>query len=430
MKTDFKPVLLQDYGRENTASLAHYRAGNVGYAAAEKVLRTMKTEEVITQVRLSGLRGRGGAGFVTGVKWAFVPAGSAKPRYFVLNADESEPGTFKDRALMAHTPHNLIEGMIIAAFAIRAHAAYVYIRGEFIREARIMQQAVDEAYAAGLLGKDLFGSGFDLDVTIHRGAGAYICGEETGLLSSLEGDRGYPKIKPPFPAVEGAFQCPTIVNNVETIANVPHIFHRGVDWFKSIGPAGSTGPKIFCLCGHVSRPGLYELPMTVTLRELIYEYAGGVKDGRKLKAVIPGGSSMPVLSADEIDVRMDFDSVQASGSYLGSAGVIAMHDGVDMVKALHNLLRFYHHESCGQCTPCRVGTGWIERIVARIIAGGGRMEDLDTLESVAGQMRGTTICMLSDSAAMPLQSFLKKFRQEFVHYIEHGKPMVEGCAEY
>jgi NADH-quinone oxidoreductase subunit F len=391
-----------------------------GYEAARKALTTMSPAEVIAAVKESNLRGRGGAGFPTGLKWSFVPKDSGKPVYLLCNADESEPGTFKDRAILERDPHQMLEGMIISSYAIGCRTAYIYIRGEFALGYRVLSKAVTEAYAKGFLGRKIFGRDFDLDIHIHRGAGAYICGEETGLIESLEGKRAYPRIKPPFPAVHGVFGCPTIVNNVETLACVTHIIARGPAWFKGIGSESSPGPKLYCLSGHVNRPGLYELPMGTPLRRMIEESAGGVWKGRHLKAVIPGGSSVPVLEADEIDVAMDFDSVMKAGSMLGSAGVIVMDETTCMVSALRTIAHFYHHESCGQCTPCREGTGWLERILIDIDEGRGTQEDLRTLDTVAQGMLGTTICVLSDAAAMPVQSFLEKFRDEFEAHVRLG----------
>lgn len=384
-----------------------------GYKSWRKVLKEMTPEQVIDMVKASNLRGRGGAGFSTGLKWSFVPKNTEKPHYLLNNADESEPGTFKDRLLITGMPHSTIEGTMIGSYAIRANVSYIYIRGEFVKEARILEKALQESYDKGYLGKNIFGSGYNLDMYVHRGAGAYICGEETGLIESLEGKRGWPRIKPPFPAIEGVFRCPTIVNNVETLACVPYIVERGADWFKSIGPESGPGPKLFCLSGHVKKPGVYELPMGVSLHDLIYEYGGGILNDKKLKAVIPGGSSVPVLRADEINVNMDFDSLAKVGSMLGSAGTIVMDEDTDMVDAILNLTHFYRHESCGQCTPCREGTNWAERLLKKIKIGEGTMKDIDLLEEVANHINFRTICPLGDAAAMPIQSFVKKFRHEF-----------------
>ncbi len=392
-----------------------------GYAAARTALGTMTPEQVVALVKESNLRGRGGAGFPTGLKWSFVPKNTGKPIYLLCNADESEPGTFKDRAILENDPHQLLEGMIIASYAIGCHDAYIYIRGEFAHGYDVLLAAVAEAEAKGILGEKTCGADFALRLHVHRGAGAYICGEETGLIESLEGKRAYPRIKPPFPAVHGLFGCPTIVNNVETLACVKHVLARGSAWFRSFGPETGPGPKLYCVSGHVQRPGVYELPMGTSLREIIEVHAGGMLPGRKLKAVIPGGSSVPILTAAEIDVAMDFDSVAKAGSMLGSAGIIVMDDSTDMVSALRTIAHFYHHESCGQCTPCREGTGWLETILDRIDAGEGTEADIAKLDSVASGMLGNTICVLADAAAMPVQSFLKKFGDEFKAKVKNGR---------
>jgi NADH-quinone oxidoreductase subunit F len=338
----------------------------------------------------------------------------------VVNADEGEPGTFKDRYILERDPHALLEGMIIAAYAIGSHKAYVYIRGEYFESARRFERAVEEARANGWLGQNIQGRGFDLDVVIHRGAGAYICGEETALLTSLEGGKGYPKLKPPFPAISGLFQCPTIVNNVETLACLPFILTHGADRFAAFGTPRQGGTRLFSVSGHVNRPGLYEAPVSITLRELIERDALGVRDGRTLKAVIPGGISAKVLTADEIDVRMDFDSLMAAGSMAGSGGVIVMDDTTCMLEALQSAAKFFAHESCGQCSPCREGTGWILRIVRRMAEGGGRLRDLDDLLAIASDMEGKTICVFADAAAWPVQSYITKFRAEFEQHILTG----------
>jgi NADH-quinone oxidoreductase subunit F len=417
---DFEKVLLAHVGEAGSETLDFY-LGHGGYEGARKAITGHRPDEVIDIVKRSNLRGRGGAGFPCGMKWSFVPKTSPKPKYLVVNADESEPGTFKDRVLIERDPHAIIEGIIIASYAVGAHTSYLYIRGEFVHGFRVLEKAVAEAYARGFLGRKVFGSDFDLELTLHRGAGAYICGEETGLLSSLEGKRGLPKLKPPFPAVQGLFGCPTVINNVETLANLPHILARGADWFRSIGPEKSPGTKLLCLCGHLERPGTYEVPMGINLRTLIDEVGGGVWKGRALKAVIPGGTSAKILTAEECDVAMDFDSLAQKGTMLGSGGVIVMDETTDMVDALYNILRFYHHESCGQCTPCREGTGWIEKIVGRIRNGEGRMEDLDLLLEICDMMVGKTICVLADAAAFPCESIVKKFRGEFEERIRAGK---------
>ena len=401
-----------------------------GYAAARTALTSLTPADVTAQVKDANLRGRGGAGFGTGMKWGFLPKDSDKPVYLCCNADESEPGTFKDRAIIEHNTHVLLEGILISSYAIGAHTAYIYIRGEFAYGAQCLERAIAAAYANGLLGRNILGSGFDLDVYVHRGAGAYICGEETGLIESLEGKRAYPRIKPPFPAVYGLFGCPTIVNNVETLSCVPSIIRNGPDWFKSIGPESGPGPKIYGVSGHVKRPGLFELPMGMPLREVIYDYAGGIKGGKHLKAVMPAGSSFPVLTPDEIDVRMDFDSMREIGAFLGTAGIIVMDEDTCMVRALEIIDRFYHHESCGQCSPCREGTGWLHKLLVRLEEGTARAEDIDLIDRICTNMTGNTVCVLADAAAMPTQSFLTKFRDEFVAHVTHaGCPLDRPAAQ-
>ena len=413
------PVLSTRFKNRDGTWLQAYIADD-GYKAAKKVLASMTPEEVIDEVIKANLRGLGGAGFPAGRKWSFVPKETTKPKYLVVNADEGEPGTFKDRYIMERDPHALLEGMIIAAYAIGSHKAYVYIRGEYFRSAKRLQRAVDEAYANGWLGKNIQQTGFDLDVVIHRGAGAYICGEETALLTSLEGGKGFPKLKPPFPAISGLFQCPTIVNNVETLACVPFIFRNGAERFASIGCEKQGGTRLFCVSGHVVRPGVYEESVSITLRELI-EKAGGVRDGNNLKAVIPGGISAKIMTADEIDVAMDFDSLKAAGTMAGSGGVIVMDDTTSIVEALESAATFFADESCGQCSPCREGTGWIHRILQRISRGEGSVQELDDLLAIAGDMEGNTICVFADAAAWPVQSYIAKFRDEFEAFIRAGQ---------
>ncbi len=388
-----------------------------GYQALAKALREYKPNEIIEIVKKSGLRGRGGAGFPTGVKWGFVPKNIGKPIYLCVNADESEPGTFKDRLIIEKDPHQLIEGTIIAAYALDCRLAFIYIRGEFHYGAAVLEGAIEEAYAQGYLGKNILGTGYDLELVLHRGAGAYICGEETALLESLEGKRGQPRLKPPFPAVVGLYKCPTVVNNVETLANIPHIVNNGAEWFASIGVERNTGTRLYAVSGHVNRPGVIESPMTITLRELIYDHCGGIRDGRKLKAVIPGGSSVPILTADKVDVRMDYDSVVKAGSMLGSAGVVVMDETTCMVKAIRRIARFYAEESCGQCTQCREGTEWLYQILDRIEKGSGRAGELEILLDLCVNMKGRTICPLSDAAAMPVESYIKAFYDEFAAHI-------------
>jgi NADH-quinone oxidoreductase subunit F len=415
------PVLSTRLGDPDGTWWDSYVAGG-GYAAAKKSL-TMTPTQIIDEVSEANLRGLGGAGFPTGKKWSFIPKASTKPRYLVVNADEGEPGTFKDRYILERDPHALIEGMLIAAYAIQSHKAYVYVRGEYVRPSQRFGRAIEEAYAHGWLGTNIQGSGFDLDVVMHRGAGAYICGEETALLTSLEGGKGFPRIRPPFPAISGLFQCPTIVNNVETLACVPFIVREGAARFAELGTAKQGGTRLFSVCGHVKRPGLYEAPVSVTLRELVDGYAQGVRGDRTLKAVIPGGLSAKVLTAAEIDVAMDFDALMAAGTMAGSGGVIVMDDRTSMLDALLSAAKFFAHESCGQCSPCREGTGWIHRIVQRIVAGDGRLQDLDDLLAIARDMEGKTICVFADAAAWPIQSYITKFRSEFEEHIRTARSL-------
>lgn len=391
-----------------------------GYQALPKALN-MEPDDIIDLIKRAGLRGRGGAGFPTGIKWGFIQRDSKKPIYLCCNADESEPGSFKDREIIEQDPHQMLEGIIIGCYAINSHKSYIYIRGEMPYGASVLECALEEAYENHYLGKNILNSGFDLDVVVFRGAGAYICGEETGLLESIEGKNGEPRPKPPFPAQIGLFGCPTIVNNVETLAFVPHIINRGAEWFSEIGTPKNTGTKIYGLCGQVNNPGLYELPLGIPLRELIDEYGGGVPGGRKVKAVSPGGSSAPLLSADELDIKMDFDSLSEVGSMLGTAGVTVIDDATCMVRVAQNLAHFYRDESCGQCVQCREGTWWLEKMLTMIEEGRGKMEYIDTLLDACSQMRGTTICALADGCAMPVESIVKKFRHEFEEHIKLGK---------
>jgi len=411
-------VISKRFGLPNSTALDVYVAHD-GYKALERALG-MKPEDVINEVKNSGLRGRGGAGFNTGMKWSFVPKQSAKPKYVVCNADESEPGTCKDRPLMEYDPHQLIEGIIIAGYAIQAHQGFIYIRGEYRYLQDIVDRAIEEAYQGGYLGKNLRGSGFDFDLSTHTGAGAYECGEETALLNSLEGLRGYPRVKPPFPAVVGLYGGPTVINNVETLSNVPHILLNGAEWYAKLGSPKNGGTRLFCLSGHIARPGVYELPMGFPLRRIIEEVGGGVLGGKKLKAVIPGGSSCPVLTADQIDVAMDYDSVSKIGSMLGSGGVIVMDEDTCMVKVASRIAKFYAHESCGWCIPCREGTSWLDRLLDRFHSGGALPEDPDTALDVSYNILGKTLCPLGDAAAMPTISILKKFRQEFEEHLKLG----------
>ena len=402
-------------------TLAAYRDLG-GYAQWERILRERPDPaDLIEEVKRSALRGRGGAGFPTGLKWSFMPRTAPGQKYIVCNSDEGEPGTCKDRDILRYNPHQLIEGMAIAGYCIGATVGYNYIRGEFYEPIARFEEAVRDAYAAGWLGRDIQGSGIDFDLYAHMGAGAYICGEETALLESIEGKKGQPRYKPPFPAQCGLYGRPTTINNTESLASIPVILEKGGQWFLEQGRPNNGGPKLFSVSGHVNAPNNFEVPLGTPFRALL-EMAGGVKDGRKLKAVIPGGSSVPVVPGDiMMDVDMDYDSIAKAGSMLGSGAVIVIAEGTCMVRVLHNLAHFYMHESCGQCTPCREGTGWLARVIKRILDGQGRPEDLELLESVAGRIGGKTICALGDAAAMPVQSFLKHYRHEFAYMIEHGR---------
>ncbi len=397
-------ILSRNFDRANAWTLAGYRESG-GYTAWEKA-RAMDAGALVDLVKKSNLRGLGGAGFPTGMKWSFIPKDHTGPVYLVVNADEGEPGTFKDRYILERDPHALIEGMLIAARAIRCRTGFVYIRGEYVSPWRIFSGAVREAREAGLLGEHF-------DIVVHRGAGAYICGEETGLISSLEGKKGWPKVKPPFPAIKGAFGMPTIVNNVETLACVPHIVNRGAEWFAGLGSKTQGGTRLYSVSGRVNRPAVYEAPVSVTLRQLIYDYAGGVSHTGRLKAVVPGGSSAPLLTAEQIDVTMDVDGLRGAGSMIGSAGVVVFDESVSIPDALMVVARFYAHESCGQCTPCRESTGWIYKMTKRIVDGNGRKDDLDTILDVARRGAGTTICAFYDGAVGPYISYIEKFRAEF-----------------
>lgn len=420
MSAQFEPILTRNVGIPNSEKIQVY-LDRGGYTALKKALQ-MTPEALIAEVRDSGLRGRGGAGFPAGLKWGFMPKGD-QTKYVCINTDEGEPGTFKDRLLVEHDPHSIIEGTIIAAYAVNAHRAFVYIRGEFFLGVKRWIKAIDDAYRHGFLGKDILGSGFGLDLSVHRGAGAYICGEETALINSLEGQRGEPRIKPPYPAEIGLWDKPTLVHNVETLANIPHIINRGAAWFKTIGTERSTGPKLFCISGHVRRRGNYELPLGVSLREIIFEHAGGMRSEKPLKAVIPGGASTPVLKADQIDVPMDFESVAAAGSMLGTGAIMVMEEGTDMVDVARRLSHFFVHESCGKCTPCRVGTRQLADTLDRIVAGWGEEGDITLLEDICRHMVGNTFCPLGDAAANPVLSSLKQFRNEYEYYLEHKRPI-------
>jgi len=412
------PVLTK-YVREPRCHTLDFYLRHEGYEGLRKAL-TMTPAEVIELVKSSGLRGRGGAGFPAGMKWQFVPKDSPLPKYLCANADESEPGTFKDHVLMERNPHLLLEGCAIGCHAIGAKVAYIYIRGEFYHVQQVLEDAIAEARSYGYLGRNIFGSGFDCEIYVHRGAGAYEAGEESALLESLEGRRAQPRLRPPFPAVVGLYGCPTAINNVETLANVPFILTKGAEWFRSLGPEKNGGPKLYCISGHVERPGVYEASMKTTLRELIYDYAGGIRGGRPLKAVIPGGSSTPVLRADQIDVEASFEGLVRAGSMLGSAATIVMDDTTCMVWAAENLLHFYRHESCGKCTPCREGTDWLLKILHRIESGEGHPRDLDLLVDVAKNIGGKTLCPFGDAAVAPVLSMVEHFREEFEAHIREG----------
>ena len=391
-----------------------------GYKAARKALG-MQPDAIINEVKNSGLRGRGGAGFNTGLKWSFVPKTSVKPKYILCNGDESEPGTCKDRLIFEHDPHSVIEGAMIAGLAVGAQSAYIYIRGEYRYLLEIMQKAIADAYAKKFLGKNIFGSGRDFEVYWHGGAGAYEVGEESALMESLEGKRGVPRIRPPFPAVVGLWGGPTVINNAETLASVPAIILGGAEWFANLGTPKNGGTRLFCLSGHINKPGVYELPMGYNLKKMIYEVGGGIPNGRKLKAVVPGGSSCPVLTADEIDLPMDFDTLMKAGSMLGSGGVVMVDDSTCMVKFALRIMKFYQHESCGWCIPCREGTDWLLKTLTRFHSGGGIKKDIDNIQYLSENMLGRTFCPLGDAAALPTISIVKKFRKEFEDHLE-GRP--------
>ena len=418
----YEKILLKNMDQPGySGSLPEYeRAG--GYQALRKVLKDLSPEAVIDAVKKSGLRGRGGAGFPTGVKWGFIPKDHPGPKYLCCNADESEPGTFKDRQLMERDPHQMLEGMLITCFAIGAQTAYIYIRGEFRLGAQILQRALDEAKAAGYTGENILGSGTTINVYVHQGAGAYICGEETALLESLEGKRGLPRFKPPFPATHGLYQKPTVVNNVETMANIPHIINKGGEWFASIGsPPKSTGTRVFCLSGHIKRPGNYEVPMGIPFRELIYDLGGGMRSDKPLKGFIPGGASAPFLKPEHLDVKMDFESVALAGSMLGSGGVTVMEEGTSMVWAALRLMEFFYHESCGKCTPCREGSSWLVQTLQRIWHKKGRPGDIELLEELCGNIAGRTVCAFGEAEVGPVLSTIKHWRNEYEELIREAQ---------
>jgi len=412
--------ILTKYVREPNSFTIDFYLHHQGYEGLRQAL-ALTPEQVVDIVKASGLRGRGGAGFPTGMKWQFVDKKSPNPKYIACNADESEPGTFKDHLLMERHPHLMLEGCAIACYAIGAKVAYIYLRGEFFHVQAVLERAIEEAYARGFLGKNVLGSGFDCDVYMHRGAGAYEAGEETALLESLEGKRAQPRNKPPFPAVVGLYNCPSAVNNVETLANVPLILVNGAEWYAGLGPAKNSGPKLYCVSGHVKRPGVFEAAMDVTLRELIEDRAGGVREGRWLKAVIPGGSSVPILLPDQLDTQASFDEVQKAGSFLGSAAIIVLDDTTCMVWLAENLLHFYRHESCGKCTPCREGTDWLHKILLKIEHGEGQMRDLDLMTGISNNVAGKTLCAFGDAAVTPVLTTLKHFRHEYEAHIKEGR---------
>jgi NADH-quinone oxidoreductase subunit F len=416
--------ITREYGDESHTLETYLKVG--GYQAWKKIVEEKEDPaDIIDEIKDSGLRGRGGAGFPTGMKWSFMPRKMPGQKYLVCNSDESEPGTCKDRDILMYNPHALVEGMAIAAYTIGASKAYNYMRGEFMDlPFKRFEQALKEAYEAGYLGENIMGSGIDLDIYGSLGAGAYICGEETALIESLEGKKGQPRYKPPFPASYGLYGRPTTINNTETLSSIPIIMRNGGKWFADLGVEGSGGEKLFSMSGHLNKPGNYEIPMGTPFSELL-DMAGGVRNGNKLKAVIPGGSSVPVVPGDVmLGLTMDYDTIQKAGSYLGSGAVMVMDETTDMVQVLRRISRFYFSESCGQCTPCREGTGWLYRMLTRIVEGEGKPEDIDRLESVSRKIEGRTICALGEAAAMPVWSFIKHFREEFEHYVEHGYSMV------
>jgi len=414
-----EPTLIRHMGQTGFRDIDTYLQSG-GYRAVEKALGAAPAD-LIEIVKNSGLRGRGGAGFSAGLKWSFVPTESRLPKYLCCNADESEPGTFKDRQIIEYEPHLLIEGIIICCHAVGIHTAYVYIRGEFAFGASVLEEAIAQAVARNYLGKNILGRGFDLDVHVHRGAGAYICGEETALLESLEGKRGQPRLKPPFPAVVGLFNGPTVINNVETLAALPSIVLEGAEWYASIGPEKNRGTKLFSVSGHVARPGVYELPLGTNLLSLIKDSCGGVRDGRELKAVVPGGASATPLTAAECDVSLDFDSLARAGSMLGSGGVIVMDETTCMVRMALTICRFFYEESCGKCTPCREGIGWLEKLLRRLETGEGKESDLDLILDICDNVKGKTLCPFGDAFSVPLDAYVRKFRGEFLDHVREKR---------
>ncbi len=416
-----KKIISANFDKKNSHTRIVYESAG-GYASLKKIF-DRSGESIIEEVKNSGLRGRGGAGFSAGVKWGFVPGNIDTPKYLCVNADEGEPGTFKDRQILEKDPHLLIEGIIIACYAVGIHKAFVYVRGEYVFPIKRLEEAVEEAREAGYLGGNIMGSGFDLEIVVHRGAGAYICGEETGLIESLEGKKGQPRPKPPFPAVVGVFGCPTVVNNVETLSNLPLIINEGSEAYAKMGTPKSTGTMLFSVSGMVEKPGVYEQEFGINLWEFIETRAGGLKGKKKLKAVIPGGSSSPILTAEEVrETSLDYESIASKGSMLGSGAIMVLSEDICLVRALAVVSRFYAHESCAQCPPCREGTEWMARIIRRIENGKGKISDLDLLLRICGNMKGTTVCVLSDAAAMPVESYVTKFRSEFEAHINN-----KGC---
>ncbi len=413
-------IILKDI--QDLHKLSVYES-NGGYSALRKALNSMTPDEVIAEVKNSGLRGRGGACFPTGLKWTFMPKGNEKPKYLCCNGDESEPGSFKDREIFEKNPHQFIEGVLISCYAMGIKTAYVYIRGEYYKWINLLQKALDDAYEKNYIGKNILGTNFSTDIYIHRGAGAYICGEESALMNSIEGKRGYPRVKPPFPAANGLWGNPTTINNIETLANVPEIINNGAEWFSKIGSPKHPGTLLFGVSGHVNKPGVYELPTGIPLMTLINDYCGGVLGGKDIKMVIPGGSSMPPLTKEEcLKANMDNESLKEFGSSIGTAGVMVVSEGTDILKVLIRIAKFYYHESCGQCTPCREGTGWMLRMLKRIDEGKGRMKDLDLLVDVAENIEGNTICALGDAAAWPVKWTIRKFRKDFEAKIPSEEP--------
>ena len=416
-------IITKDMDVPGIDTLPIYRQHG-GYQALETTLKNHQPDDVMEIIKKSGLRGRGGAGFPTGMKWSFLPKESPKPRYLCCNADESEPGTFKDRMIMEKKPHMLVEGVIISAYATKVHHAFIYVRGELALAGRQVQRAVEEAYQAGYIGQNILGSGYDLEITVHRGAGAYICGEESALMESLEGRRGYPRLKPPFPAAVGLYGGPTVINNCETLATVPAIMAGGAEWYAGFGTEKSKGTRVYCLSGHVNKPGNYELPLGTPLRTLIEDYGGGVWKGKQLKAVIPGGSSTPILTPDKIDTPMDFESIAAAGSMLGSAGVIVMDEDTCIVGAVLRMSEFYRDESCGKCTPCREGTYWLVELLERLEHGHGLERDVPLLRDICDNMLGKCFCPLGDAATSSIVSSIKLFHDEYLYHIREGHCMV------